>query len=194
MTKRLLSFAAVLLFVSTAYAKDDEPVTNAGGSMGARNYFHMRVGGSSGNQTARPEICAEVAPHERLSLQACGTGAGIWHRDPAPQLAHFRADFHITAVRALGGVLKPLFGLGFAEMQVGRDDPGFKFASAGGRRVETSGPEAALSLRYVRPLDRNFELIGDAHLGAAWLQYAPELVTPMARFQPFLGIGVGVGF
>ena len=51
-----------------------------------------------------------------------------------------------------------------------------------------------MSLRYVHPLDRNFELIADAHVGAAWMQYAPELVVPQNRFQPFLGIGVGVGF
>jgi hypothetical protein len=194
---RLLTRAAVLAFVfccRTAYAADDEPVAVGASSMGARNYFHMRVGGSSGNHTAKPEVCAEVAPHERLSFQACGTGAGIWHRDPAPQLAHFRADVHLTAFRALGGVLKPLFGLGFAELQVGTDDPGFQFKGTGPRRVETSGPETALSLRYVRPLDRNFELIGDAHVGAAWLAHAPELAVPQSKFQPFLSIGVGVGF
>ena len=129
-----------------------------------------------------------------MSVQACGTGAGIWHNDPAPQLAHFRADVHLAAFRVASGVLKPLFGLGFAELQVGRDDPGFQFAGTGTRRIETSGPEAALSLRYVRPLDRNFEFIADAHFGAAWMKYAPQLVVPQSRFQPFVAIGVGVGF
>jgi hypothetical protein len=188
------TIALVLLSASTALAKDDEPIAPGSSSLGPRNYFNLRVGGSSGNRTARPEICAEVAPHERISVQACGTGAGIWHSDPAPQLAHFRADVHLAAFRAIGGVLKPLVGLGFAELQVGTDDPGFQFASAGPRRVETAGPEGAVSLRYVRPLDKNFELIGDAHVGAAWLAHAPTLAIPQSRFQPFLSIGVGVGF
>lgn len=186
-------FLALALFASAASAKDDDPAAFTS-SMGPRNYFHMRVGGSSGNRTVRPEICAEVAPHERISVQACGTGTGIWHNDPAPQLAHFRVDAHLTAFRALGGVLKPLFGLGFAELQVGTDDPGFQFTSTGARKVETAGPEAAWSLRYVRPLDRHFELIADANIGAAWMAHARELAVPQSRFQPFLSISVGVGF
>jgi hypothetical protein len=185
---------AVTHVARSVRAADDEPQPTSGAVEGPRTYFQMRVGASSGNHTARPEVCAEMAPLRRFSVQACGTGAGIWHQDPAPQLAHFRVDWHILTRRFAGGVVEPLIGVGFAELQVGRDDPGFKFTGAGERAVETAGPEAATALRWIRRLDANFELVFDLHLGAAWLAHAPELVVPQSKLQVFTGVGAGVGF
>jgi hypothetical protein len=161
---------------------------------GPRTYFHMRVGASSGNRTDRPEVCAEVAPHRRFSVQACGTGSDLWHNDPAPQLSHYRVDWHILAAPLGGGVVEPLLGVGFAELQVGRDDPGFRFGGTGSRNVETAGPEVATSLRWVKPLDTTFNFIADMNIGAAWLPHANELVVPQSRVQAFVAIGAGVGF
>lgn len=183
---------ALLLAAPRVGASDPGPTE--GGGTAARTYFQARIGASSGDKNGRPQVCVEVAPHRKVSLQGCGTGAGIWHRDPSPEIAHFRADWHLFAVPLAGGAFEPLVGLGFAELQVGNDAPGFSFGGTGPTKVETAGPEAVVSGRWTRPLVNGLAFIADVHFGAAYFAHAPELAVPRPRLHVFLGLGAGMGF
>ncbi|HEU4533109.1 MAG TPA: hypothetical protein VFS00_03290 [Polyangiaceae bacterium] len=164
------------------------------GGQAPRNWGNLRVGGSTGGSAGRPEICAELSPLAFVSLEACGTGAGVWHRDPASETAHFRANFRLASLAVGRAWLEPRVGAGLAELSVGPDDAGFRFTSSGPRRVETAGPEAAGSLRFLYPVAHGIEAVGNLSFGAAWLPHAPDLAVPQAKFQPFLGASLGAGF
>jgi hypothetical protein len=164
------------------------------GGEGQRNWGNLRVGGSTGNGNGMPEVCAELSPLAFVSVEACGTGAGLWHRNPAPETAHFRANVRIASLPVGRAWLEPRVGAGLAELAVGPDDAGFRFTSSGPRRVETAGPEAAGSLRLLYPVAHGIEAVGNLSFGAAWLPHAPDLAIPQAKFQPFFGASLGAGF
>lgn len=159
-----------------------------------RTYFNLRIGGTSASSNGRPEICVEGAPTEYISLEACGTGAGILHDEDAPEIAHFRVP--ITPYRltmdhsALAFRITP----GFAELQVGRDTPGFEFGGTGETNVETAGPELSGSVQWAVPLAYGIEFLMNLDVGVAWFPYAPELASPMSEWQPFIGLNAGIGF
>lgn len=165
-----------------------------GGGEAPRNWGNLRIGGSTGNGNGMPEVCGEVSPLAFFSLEACGTGAGLWHRDLAPETAHFRANVRLFSLSVGPMWLEPRVGAGVAEMSVGPDDAGFRFTSTGPRRVETAGPEAAGSLKVLYPVAHGFEAIGNLSFGIAWLPHAPELALPQSRLQPFFGASLGAGF
>jgi hypothetical protein len=194
-----LSLSAVMVtttFAVPCAAQEEGAKPASPGLFGTdgRNYGNLRIGGSTGNGNGRPELCAEVSPLAMVAVEACGTGAGILHHDLAPEMAHFRGHLRIWTFRTEQAVFEPRLGAGFAEMQVGADDAGFKFGSSGPRRIETAGPEAAASLRVLVPVGQGVELVGNLNVGAAYLHYAPQLVIPQERLQPFAGAGIGVGF
>ena len=89
--------------------------------------------------------------------------------------------------------ISPSVGLGFAEMQLGRDAPGFQFGGTDETRTSTSGLEASASLRLSLPAGQGIELIGDLALSVARFPHAPELVTPKDVWQPGIAITVGLG-
>jgi hypothetical protein len=161
-----------------------------------RNYVNLRLGPSLTQEQMvdRPNICMEVAPIRLMSVEACGTGSGFLHTDPAPEFAHFRTNWHLTDWRAGEGWLRPRLGVGFTELQVGEDAPGFHFTSAGPNGVETAGPEATVSVQYLRNVGGGLQFVGELHAGFAWLPHAPALVTPMSAAQSFAGFTIGVGF
>ncbi|WNZ63622.1 hypothetical protein QEG98_07860 [Myxococcus sp. MxC21-1] len=79
-----------------------------------------------------------------LSVESCGTGSGFLHGDPEPEVAHFRAKLRLASFDVeRWGTFQPFLAGGFAEAQVGRDDPGFQFKGTDRRRVATAGPEGA---------------------------------------------------
>ncbi len=158
----------------------------------ARTYVNFRVGAAT--TAARPELCLDLAPLDFLSIEACGTGSGFLHHDPAPETAHFRAHFRPHRWLTPIGQLEPLLGLGFAEIQVGEDAPGFQFRGVGPNGVETAGPEATLGLRLLYPVGGGFELVGNATLGLLYAPHAPELIAPQAPLQPFGSLTFGLGF
>jgi hypothetical protein len=45
----------------------------------------------------RATLCLELSPHELLSVEACGNGSGFLHREPEPEVAHFRTHFRLTS-------------------------------------------------------------------------------------------------
>jgi hypothetical protein len=159
-----------------------------------RNYLNLRLGVSTATQNGRPEMCLEVSPLERLSIEGCGTGSGFLHSDPRPELGHFRAKLGLGGWRAGPAHLMAHAGLGFAELQVGEDGPGFQFTGVGPNGVETAGPEATVSLRALLPIKVGVELVGELAVGSAYLPHAPELIRPAAVWLPFAGFSLGVGF
>jgi hypothetical protein len=159
-----------------------------------RVYGNFRLGTSTFTRNGRPEMCLELAPHELISIEGCGTGAGFLHRDPAPELGHFRANLRLASWRTPYGWIRPQFGLGFAELSIDEDDPGFQFGGTGTRGIETAGPEATLSLRILMPLLSGVEGIVEVGVSGAWLPHAPDLIRPQSVFQPSAGVSLGVGF
>jgi hypothetical protein len=129
-----------------------------------------------------------------IGLEACGTGAGIWHDSRGAELAHFRLELSPVSFPLAGGYLVPQVGAGFAELQVAADEPGFRFSGAGAGDVETAGPEVSLSLKGQYPLAYGFEAVAEMNAGAAYLPDAPALVGSYAAVQPFAMVTLGVGF
>lgn len=159
-----------------------------------RHYGNLRVGASSATQNGRPELCLEVAPVSYLSIESCGTGSGFLHQDPQPELAHFRAKLKVADVSAGKIWLQPQILVGFAEMQIAEDVPGFDFRGTGPNGVATAGPEAGASLRTLIPSQKGVEFVTEISASASWLEHATELTTPQTKLQPAFSVSFGVGF
>lgn len=157
-----------------------------------RHYGNFRIG--AGSASARAELCLEVSPIELLSAEACGTGSGFLHRDPAPEIAHFRAKLKLMSWETKVGFLQPRLAVGFAELQVGEDGAGFDFAGTGATGLETAGPEVGLALRCLTPVVAGFELVSELNFSTAIFAHAPRLLRPMAVVQPTLSVSIGFGF
>ena len=160
-----------------------------------RNHINLRGGAGSAGESGRPVICMQISATSRLSVESCGTGSGFLHDDPSPEIAHFRLKWATHQWDIPNGRIDLQAGLGFAELQMGEDVPGFSFGGPDGADyASTAGPEASLSLQWLYPLEMGIELIGDATFGAAWFNYAPELIIPREKFAPFGEISAGVGW
>jgi hypothetical protein len=160
----------------------------------AENRVNLRVGAASTDTTGVPTICMEVRAVARLSVEGCGTGSGFLHSQSGGEMAHFRAKWQVLGRVAGGGKLRLHGGLGFAELQLDADRPGFDFGSPQGSRIETAGPEGSLSLSWLRPMGAGWELVANTTGGLAWLPYADELAAPQERAQPFVSFELGVGW
>jgi hypothetical protein len=173
--------------VSAEFEPADEPEV-------VRNWGNLRVGGALGGGSGRPEICGEFAPLTFLSIEACGTGAGILHHEAINQAMHFRAKAVLLRIEAGVLLLEPLLGAGMIELQVGEDDGGFRFGDTGPRGVETAGFEAMGGLRALLPVGAGFELVGELSAGIGYTPHAPDLVLPQPVVPVFGALTVGVGF
>lgn len=181
----------VALLASPAWAEDPPAAPPRDDGSVTEHRVNLRVGASTADDNRRPAICAEVGVAWGISIEGCGTGSGFLHRDDGGEMAHFRAK-KILATR---GAVALAAGLGFAELEVGRDDPGFDFGTPDSREpTAVAGPDAALSARYLAPLGRGFELIANMALGVAYFQHAPELAVPQRRTQPYASFEIGVGW
>ena len=159
-----------------------------------RNWGNLRIGGALGAGDGRPEICGEFAPLAMLSLEACGTGAGILHDEPVDQSMHVRAKLRLIRFTLGDLLLEPLVGAGMIELQLGEDDPGFRFGDAGPRGVETAGLEVMGGIRALFALGAGFELVGELSGGVGYTPHAPELIRPMPQVPAFGSLTVGIGF
>lgn len=159
-----------------------------------RNWGNLRVGGAVGGGDGRPEICGEFAPLSFLSIEGCGSGAGILHHEAVNEASHYRAKLRLLRFEAGPVLLEPLVGAGMIELQVGKDDAGFRFSDVGPRSVETAGAEAMGALRALLPVGGGFELVSELSVGIGYTPEAPKLVIPMPRTPVFGGLTVGVGF
>ena len=182
-------------FASQAKAQGSRSRTEWGGDTAERprHLANLRLGASTAGGE-RPEVCMELSPLPFLAVEGCGSGAGFLHQDTSPEMAHFRAKGRLASWKMQGMWLEPQVSAGFAELQLGKDESGFHFSSAGPSGVATAGPEVGASLRVLLPLANGVELVGDAQLNAAWMAHAPELQEPKRAFQPSASVTMGVGW
>jgi hypothetical protein len=190
----LLSTFFVVLSSHGARADEDSLAPDERPESESRTYINARVGASSVNENGKPEVCVEAAPISFLSVEACGTGAQVWHDDAAPEMAHFRLKGRFLSLPFSRFWLQSFAGLGFAELSVGNDDPGFAFRGPSEALTSTAGGELSLSTRALVPLGRGFDLLSDLTLGAAYLPHANDLILARSRFQPSVSFSLGVGF
>lgn len=160
----------------------------------ASNRINMRLGTASTDHTGRPTVCLEITAVWRLSVEGCGTGSGFLHRESGAELAHFRAKARVYQRAVQRGLLRVQTGVGFAELQLDADEAGFEFGTPTGRRIEAAGPEAALSVQWLRPLSRGWEIVLGTSAGAAWIPHAADLAEPQAELQPFVSFEAGIGW
>jgi hypothetical protein len=175
-----------------ARASGTEAPSQTAEAVPVRDYVNLRAGVSTGSR--RLEMCLEISPLAVFSVEACGTGSEFLAHARSPELAHYRAKYTLTQWKTEVGWLQPRVGLGFTELQVDEDDPGFQFFGVGPRGAETAGPEASLGIRGLYPLGSYFELVGELSFSMAWLKYAPQLVSPQSRLQPAVSFTLGAGF
>lgn len=159
--------------------------------------FEMRVGVDRVDELHHPFLCAEGTPLPWLSVEACGTGAGILHHDDAADMAHFRTRARLLGAQSGRGTLDWLVGGGFAEVQRTGDEPGFRFGKATSpEQVEAAGPELSASVKgryYVDPGARAY-LSADFNVGAAAIPAAPTVIGHGGPIVPFAALTVGLGF
>lgn len=160
----------------------------------AANRVNLRLGTASTDDTGRPTICLEIKALGPVSVEGCGTGSGFLHSASGGELAHFRAKARIYQRAARGGLMRVQAGLGLAELQLDADQPGFEFGAPTGRKIEAAGPEAAMSVQWLRPLARGWELVMGTSAGAAWIPHAGELAEPQGTLQPFVSFEAGMGW
>lgn len=159
----------------------------------AKNRLNMRLGTASTDRNGRPTICMEVRAVAQLSIEGCGTGTGFLHQESGGELAHFRAKWGVYQRVVSRGLLRAQVGLGFAELQLDADEPGFVI-DPGENGVEASGPEGSVSVQWLRPISRGWEFIMNTSVGTAWIPGAGDLSVPQDTVQPYVSFEIGVGW
>ncbi len=189
----------VVLGTASTIAQADEPA-DRGSSAERRSAaevphrLHVRAGAASTDSTGRPTICLDVRVVAGLAVEGCGTGQGVIHDEPGEEMAHFRATYAILD-RALGrGVLRARGGLGFAEMQIGVDHPGFRFGDPDRERGSVAGPEASVSAQWLAPLHFGVDFVLTATAGLAYFAGAAQLAPSKSELQGFGSVEAGIGW
>jgi hypothetical protein len=161
--------------------------------------LELRVGADRLEELRHPVICAEGAPLAWLSFEACGTGAGLLHRDEAASdAAHFRARARVAGATAGRATIDGLLGAGFMEVQrTSQDEAGFRFGQARSPdQVEAAGPEVSATVKgryFVDPGARTY-VTADLNVGAAAIPAAPAVMGAGGPIVPFGMLTVGMGF
>jgi hypothetical protein len=191
--------AAALVTLATGTARADEPVDD--GSAGdpsdhppVTNRINFRVGFASSDQNGHPTLCLDVNIVFGFGAEACGTGAQLLHDDPGQEMSHYRINYTVIERSLWKGTLHARGGLGFSEMQVGRDDPGFVFGGTQRDGGSTSGPEAALSAQWLLPMYKGLDFVVTGTAGLAYFAHASELATTKSEVQSFASIEAGIGW
>lgn len=148
---------------------------------------------ASSDDVRRPTVCLEVVALWSTSIEGCGTGSGILHDEVGRQIAHFRVNIPFRRDALAGGWSAVRAGVGFAELEVGPDRPGFDFGTPD-QTGSTAGPDASISLQWLRPLGGGVELVATATVGLAWFSGSDRLVVPQEPFQPYAAFEVGAGW
>jgi hypothetical protein len=180
--------------VPGARADEVEPGSGALGEV-TPNRVNLRLGGASTDSTGRPTICLDVAIVAGLGIEGCGTGQGVIHDEPGTEMAHFRATWSVLEHITDRGVGRLRAGLGFAELQVGVDHPGFTFGEPDPiERGSVAGPEAVVQGQWLVPLRGGVEAIASFSAGIAAFANADKLVEPKRNVQPFASVELGIGW
>jgi hypothetical protein len=159
----------------------------------ARTYIDLRGGMATTNPAGVVDVCMEGTPLKFLTLETCGTGAGLWRGNQGTQMAHLRTELQPYRFTFQGVAFDPQIGIGIAELQIGPDDPGLRFGSAKGK-FDTTGPESTLSLQAKVPFRYDLELVAELNTGLVYLPHAPELARPQSTILPFAAFSLGMGF
>jgi hypothetical protein len=194
---RWVAMIAVWGSARTASADPRESSDPNGGTVSAptTNRINLRIGGSTGDQTGRPTICLDVRIVAGFGVESCGTGQAIIHDDPGTEMAHFRGTWTVLERQTSRGLGRLRAGLGFAELQVGVDHPGFHFGDPDATdRGSIAGPEASVQGQWLVPLGKGVDAIASFTAGVAVFGEADKLVVPKGAVQPFAGVEVGVGW
>jgi hypothetical protein len=146
-------------------------------------------------RSPHPYVCAEGQPLGWLSLEACGTGSGFLHQGDETDVAHFRSRARVLGVERGRVEADLLGGLGFAEVQTGRDEHGFRFGEArSDDQNEGAGPEASLGGKARVWVFPAAYLSFDATFGVAHVQSAPVVIGQAGPWVPFGTVTAGLGF
>lgn len=189
--------AAALLAPVIAYA-DDPQESELGTGSGAAptpNRINLRLGNATSDSTGRPTICLDVRIWAGLGVESCGTGQGIIHDQAGTEMAHFRATWSVFERATSHGTGRLRGGLGWAELQVGVDHPGFHFDEPDQvDRGSVAGPEAAVQGQWLVPLGKGVEAVISVTAGLAVFANADKLITPQSNTQPFGSFELGLGW
>lgn len=158
------------------------------------NRVNVRLGKSSADTDGRPSICVDVRVYWRFGVETCGTGQAIIHNDPGQEMMHIRANYTIADRSLWKGTLNARGGIGFAELQIGPDDPGFSFNHAATNGNSTAGPEAAFSAQWLLPLYKKIDFVMTATAGVAYFAGAPDLSASKTEMQGFASLEAGIGW
>lgn len=187
---------AFVLVPAAAAAQPSEQEAGTGGDAGrpVENRINLRLGGATSDSTGRPTICLDVRVWSGLGVESCGTGQGVIHNEPGTELAHFRATWSILQRATSSGTGRIRGGIGWAELQVGVDHPGFQFGQPDKDRGSVAGPEAAVQGQWLVPLGKGIEAIASFTAGLSAFADADKLIVPQSNLQPFASVEIGAGW
>lgn len=188
------SWFVALLLVPAIAAADEVDDGAAHARAPIVNHVNLRVGRASSDLTGNPTVCLDVKIAFGFGAEACGTGAQLWHDDDGQEMSHYRVHYAVADRALWKGTLVARGGLGFAEMQVGKDNPGFVFGGVDRDRGSVSGPEAALSVQWLAPLVGGLDFVITGTAGVAYFAHADELATTKSDAQGFASIEAGIGW
>ncbi len=194
--------AILALVLTPAVARADEPVeggpTDPSDHPPIHNRINFRVGMASAdadlNGKGHPTICLDVNIAFGFGVESCGTGEQLLHNDFGQEISHYRINYTVVERSLWKGTLHARTGVGFAEMQVGKDNPGFVFGAPDADRGSVSGPEAAVSAQWLLPLYKGLDFVITGTGGLAYFAHAPELATTKSELQSFASIEAGIGW
>lgn len=200
-----MSSLLLALVLASAAQADDSPTVDEGQistftrkPLAGRPVLDVRLaasGPAGSDDFEHPYFCVTGLPHKRIVLEGCGNGSGFLHKDPAPELAHFRALAVLLHKERARTDLSVMAGAGLAELQVGADEAGFKTGEKkSDDQVESAGPELSAGVKgrwWVLPAAY---VVGDVNVGAAHLPAAPDILGRGGKVVPFATVGVGLGF
>lgn len=193
-----MKLLALALLTMPAIAHGDPEASEPGASDGgapAANRFNVRLGNATSDSTGRPTICVDVRVFRGFGAESCGTGQGVIHDQPGTELAHFRGTWSFLEHTTSSGTGRLRGGLGWAELQVGVDHPGFHFGSPDAtERGSVAGPEGSVQAQWLVPLGKGVEAIASLTAGVAVFAKANELIVPQSNVQPFVSGEIGVGW
>ena len=187
---------ALLVVPAVAAAQPSEQEAGTGGDAGrpVENRINLRLGGATSDSTGRPTICLDVRVWSGLGVESCGTGQGVIHNEPGTELAHFRATWSIVQRATSSGTGRIRGGIGWAELQVGIDHPGFQFGQPDKDRGSVAGPEGAVQGQFLVPLGKGIEAIASFTAGLSAFADADKLIVPQSNLQPFASVEIGAGW
>ncbi len=191
-----MAFILGLALLSTAGAEELDTRAFVPHPVAGHPVFEMRVGVDR-IDTEHPVVCGEITPLPWLSVEGCGTGSGFLHQGTEPEMAHFRTRGRLWGIDHKRSELDLLVGAGFAEIQVDKDEGGFKFGKAKDPDpIEAAGAEASIGTKGRFWVDKGGKtyISGDINVGAAFIPAAPEVMGGGKKVLPFAAMSVGFGF